>query len=169
MTRNELREIHQSIGEIELHLQDIHAIIDSDPEFQEAIRVSKKTGKKGSRRLSREQLEENARREDAAHASCPGKGKRRKPKKRHDWKAEDPWKAPNRKDSRRKPPYVIINLPAKQHRKANRERTPVPVGEKWVHAGCNVFVRRDVYQCFTTVRDALSKQMSASFEGNWND
>ena len=159
MTRNEVREIHHSIGEIERHLCDIHSTLASNPDFKEITRLSKKVGKKGARRLPADHA--------AAHKP-PRKGKRRK---RRDWKdGDDPWDPEVRfRDSKRKPPYVIINLPAKQHRKANRERLPVPVGEKWVHAGCNVFVRRDVYQCFTTVRDALSKQMSASFEGNWND
>ena len=161
MTRNEVREIHHSIGEIERHLQDIHSTLASDPEFKEIIRLSKKVGKKGSRRLPPDHAE--------ARQAPPDKRQKAK-KKRRDWKDEDPWDPEVRfKDSRRKPPYVIINLPAKEHRKVNRERTPVPVGEKWVHAGCNVFVRRNVYKCFTRVRDALSKQMSASFEGNWND
>ena len=159
MTRNEVREIHHSIGEIERHLCDIHSTLASSPDFKEITRLSKKVGKKGGRRPASDH---------AAGRKAPKKGKRRK---RRDWKdGDDPWDPEIRfRDSKRKPPYVIINLPAKQHRKANRERLPVPVGENWVHAGCNVFVRRDVYQCFTTVRDALSKQMSASFEGNWND
>ena len=166
MDRNELREIHHSIGEIESHLQDIHSTLASDPDFKEITRPMKKFGgKKFGRkkaRLSPDHTETG---------KAPGKkGKRRKDKKR-DWKDGDaPWDPGVRfRDSRRKPPYVIINLPAKQHRKVNRERIPVPVGQKWVHAGCNVFVRRDVYQCFTKVRDVLSEQMSASFEGNWND
>lgn len=163
MTRNEVREIHHSIGEIERHLCDIHATLASDPEFKEITRLSaKKVGKKGARRLSPDHA--------ASHKTPKGKGKKRRKAKRRDWKDRDPWDPGVRfKDSRRKPPYVIINLPAREHRKANRERFPVPVGEKWVHAGCNVFVRRDVYRCFTRVRDALAKQMNASFEGNWND
>jgi len=157
--------------EIERQLQDIQSTLSSDPDYQEAIHTyRKKIGKKGSRRLSREQLDENARREAAERGRCPLLGQRRKPKAEHDWKDEDPWKPGKRfKDSNRKPSYVIINLPAKQHRRVSRERIPVPVGEKWVHAGCNVFVRRDVYRCFTRVRDALAKQMNATFQGNWND
>jgi len=170
MNRNEFREIHHSIGEIERQLKDIQSTLSSDPGYQEALRISKKVGKKGSRRLSQEQLDENARREAAEREFCPGRAKRRKPKTAHDWKDEDPWKPGKRsKNPNRKPSYVIINLPAKQHRKVNRKQIPVPVGEKWVHAGCNVFVRRDVYRCFTTVRDALAKQMDATFQGNWND
>ena len=159
MNRNELRGIHHSIGEIERHLQDIHSTLASDPEYKEITRPSKKVGKKRARRLPPD------------HAVTHKVPKKRRKAKRRDWKdGDDPWDPDVRfRDSRRKPPYVIINLPAKEHRKANRERIPIPVGEKWVHAGCNVFVRRDVYQCFTRVRDALSKQMSASFEGNWND
>ena len=159
MTRNEVREIHHSIGEIERHLCDIHSALASDSEFQEITRLSAKKAGKGARRLPSD------------HAASHKAPKKRRKAKRRDWKdGDDPWDPDVRfRDSRRKPPHVIINLPAKEHRKANRERIPIPVGEKWVHAGCNVFVRRDVYRCFTTVRDALSKQMQASFEGNWND
>ena len=161
MNRNEIREIHHSIGEIERHLQDIHSTLASDSRVSGDHTAFCQEGREeGSsptcllitRNLTR--LRRNAARP-----------------RRRDWKdGDDPWDPNVRfRDSRRKPPYVIINLPAKEHRKANRERIPIPVGEKWVHAGCNVFVRRDVYQCFTRVRDALSEQMSASFEGNWND
>ena len=161
MNRNEVREVHHSIGEIERHLKDIHSILASEPEFKEPIRYSKKTGRKKTQRLSPDH---------ATARQAPPKSERKRRKKR-DWKdGDDPWDPGVRfRDSKRKPPYVIINLPGKQHRKVNRERIPVPVGEQWVHAGCNVFVRCDVYRCFTTVRDALSTQMSASFEGNWND
>ena len=170
MDRRELREIHESMGEIELQLREIRATLLSDPDYQEAIRMSKKkVGKKRYRQTPQEKLDENTQR-DVEQASCPGNGKRRKPKKKRNWKDGDPWKPSKRfKDSNRKPPYVIINLPAKQHRKVNRERIPVPIGERWVHAGCNVFVRRDVYRCFTRVRDVLAKQMNATFQGNWND
>ena len=161
MNRNEMREIHHSIGEIERHLADIHSTLASNPEFKEITRLSKKALRKKSRRPSPDHA--------TSHEAPDAKGGRRKARKR-EWKDEDPWEPGRRfKDSRRKPPYVLINLPAKEHRKVNRERLPVPVGEQWVHAGCNVFVRRDVYRCFTRVRDALSKQMNASFEGNWND
>ena len=161
MDRNEIREIHHSIGEIERHLCDIHSTLASNPDFKEIIRLVKKVGKKGGHRLSPDQAEPHK----SQHSKAKGK------KKKRDWKyGDDPWDPKVRfRDSRRKAPYVIINLPAKQHRRVNRERIPVPVGQKWVHAGCNVFVRRDVYRCFTRVRDALSKQMNASFEGNWND
>ena len=159
MNRNEFREIHHSMGEIERQLQDIQSTLVNDPEYREVVRqetthISKKTGKK----------------REATAQENPPKKKQRKAKKVRDWRDEDPCDPGTRfKDSKRKPPYVIINLPAKQHRKVYRDRTPVPIGEKWVHAGCNVFVRRDVYRCFTRVRDALADQMNATFQGNWND
>ena len=42
----------------------------------------------------------------------------------------------------------------------------IPVGDKWVHAGCSVFVPRKVYRHFELVRKALSDRMDTLIQAD---
>ena len=144
MEPNEIHEIVWSLEQIQSNLADLHSFLQRDPNYRSRFRK-----KKGFRR--RKKTPSEARRWNG----CPAKGKRKKTprhKRKSDWT--------ERMTNRKKLPEIQIVYPSKESTtEIYKQYAPVAVGDKWVHAGCFVFVPRRVYKNFELVRKTLSDRL----------
>ena len=150
MKPNEIHEINWSLEQIQNHLRDIYNFMRRDPNYREMFRKKRGFRKKG---IQSNRAESPA--EERRWNGCPRKGKRRRTPK-HKRKAN--WV--ERMGSRKKLPKVRIVFPTESAKgEIDKHYAPVPVGNKWVHVGCFVFVPKKVYKHFELVRKALSDRM----------
>ena len=98
------------------------------------------------------------------------KRRHRKPN-RNKGRLRNHWLSMPDNEDKSKPKVRVIHPSEDTSDQIGRKYARIPVGDKWVHAGCSVFVPKRVYKHFELVRRALSARMDtliqADSSGQW--
>ena len=147
MKPNEIHEIHWSLDQIADHIADIHRFLRSDPNYPAD----------GASQVSAQATEENATTQGHVFTLCQGLEQRRMPQQETaEAQAQQGEVRPGQvlahdtgqRGWGKTQAQVGAHLPRRTEasRRIGRDYARIPLGAKWVHAGCSVFVPRRVYK-----------------------